>query len=651
MLKRHSILIFMLLITIVLTSTPTGQYNIASPSFIEEPQECLSELIPHDSVLITNDADFGTQGWPGNGSESAPYLISNLLFSPSSGTYSLNISGTVTAYYMVANCSVSGHGVADGFSLEAGHAKVIDCNFTQVDIGIALRDIDNATVEGCMINATGTQSAFQIANCQNTMIELCTIWYAGVSAIDSPLTQIAYCSIWDSESMSVDISQSANCTLAGIIVMGGSADGIVIDHCDCAYGLSCIVTGVSGTGLLIVDSYGCIFGGIQSIDNNIGMYLDSVQDSVFTSLSTHHSDESGIVLLATNNCVISTSCSYSNSAHGIEIVSGSSNSLYGNYLGFNTLSAALDNGIANEWNDGGTLGQGNYWDTYSGSGVYMIPGSGGGIDLYPHVWVFPQITPTHAQRFIESGNNDEWVTCYFQGTRPLMCIVMINANIIGVEFLDETKDHKFVLIGAKPVGVYNYSIYVSYECGITLVSSTLVTILPKEGPRINAYEIISGAAGSSVIIRLEVSDRTSIRYVGLTYHVNGVLTYDVNVTTVYDHGVWENDQTTQWCDATLPELLPEGSLVEFQGFAHDDFNMWGSSQVWNFTVGPPVSTTTTTTTTTTETTTTTTETTTTTSTSTTQQTGTLFGDMTLLGIVGGGLIVLLLVALILKKRP
>ncbi|NHJ15089.1 MAG: hypothetical protein EAX95_15510, partial [Candidatus Thorarchaeota archaeon] len=581
-------ILLLLLIAIPLAFATMGERNSVTSTVQTDLSSSMGELTPHEPIVITNNTDFTLQGWPGDGNTTSPYVISGLLLSPSPGTYALNISGTVTANYVVINCSVNGGGDADGFYLGAGQATVTECNFTEVSIGIALTGLENATVQMCNMNVTGSQSALQVENCNNTVIEMCNIWNAGVAVTTSPLTQMTACFIYDSESTAISISESDDCTLSGLIVIGGDGDGIVVDRCDFAFAIGNTVTNATGTGFSVVDSTGGYFYSIQSIGNNVGVLIDSVNESAFMSLLTHHCSDSGVLLIATNETEISSSCSYANGAHGIEIAGGSYNTLVGNYLGFNVLSAALDNGVNNAWDDGGVLGRGNYWGSYDGVGDQEVPGSGGGIDHYPHLWVFPEITPTWRERFIESGNNDELVACYFQGTKPFMCMVTINGVMVSFEILDESADRKFVFIGSRPVGVYNYSIFITYECGIVLESRTMVTILPQEGPRINAYEIISGdpAAGSPITIRLEVTDRTSIRHVALTYYVNGVLTYDVNVTAVYDHGIWENDLTTQWCDVTLPELLSEGDFVEFQAFARDDFNMWGSSEVWNFTVGP-----------------------------------------------------------------
>jgi parallel beta-helix repeat protein len=57
--------------------------------------------------------------------------------------------------------------------------------------------------------------------------------------------------------------------------------------------------------------------------------------------------------------------------------------IYGNSLGWNLESNALDDGFANMWDNG--IGIGNYWHDYSGIGTYAIPGSANSVDNYPSI--------------------------------------------------------------------------------------------------------------------------------------------------------------------------------------------------------------------------------------------------------------------------
>lgn len=632
--------IMLILSCTLLTSNIVQPTTVSTDSIINTiDNPIVSDLTPHPSILITQDSDFTNQGWPGVGTVDIPYEIANLVITPSVGSYAINISGDVTANYTIVNCSVEGSGFANGFFLKAGKALVANCNFTDVDVAIVLDSINNSTIVTCDAVATGTGFAIIIDNSQNTTINSCHLYNAGMSVTNSPLTVVSSCFVWASNTTGYDISYSENCTLYGAIVIGGLGDGLVFDHCDVACGTICTVTGVSGTGIAVLNSSDCNFISMQSVSNNVGFLLNFTQVSTFSSISAYNNTDSGFFVMNSDDSTFSSCSSYSNGAYGLRLDSGTGNTFFGNYLGFNVLLAAIDNGTLNHWDDGGISDIGNYWDDWDGIGNKLIPGTGGQSDHFPQHWIFPEFTYSVPERFVEYGDNDEWVTWYFQGTNPMAYMVLKNEMLIEFDLIDST-DHVFVPIGINPVGVYNFTIFLLYEGGVGIFETTVVNILPQEGPFFRGYELITDpTANSETIIRLEVADWTSISYVGLTYRVNGVLTYDVNVTAVHDHLDSEGDLYIEWVDVTLPETFSEGDFIEFQGFAHDDFNKWGSSEVWNFTVGPEIITTTTTTTNTT---------TITTTSNTSTVTGVLPTELILGGAVAG--IALIALVVVFSKR-
>ncbi len=62
---------------------------------------------PHDVIRINNDTDFANQasqeGWPGNGTQSDPYIISGLDIDAHGAGYAIYI-GNTTAYFVMENC-------------------------------------------------------------------------------------------------------------------------------------------------------------------------------------------------------------------------------------------------------------------------------------------------------------------------------------------------------------------------------------------------------------------------------------------------------------------------------------------------------------------------------------------------------------------
>ncbi len=62
----------------------------------------------HDSIVISNDTDFGQQGWPGSGTQNDPYRIENLIINGSVSTlyyFGINIHNT-SVFFVIRNCSI-----------------------------------------------------------------------------------------------------------------------------------------------------------------------------------------------------------------------------------------------------------------------------------------------------------------------------------------------------------------------------------------------------------------------------------------------------------------------------------------------------------------------------------------------------------------
>lgn len=90
------------------------------------------------------------------------------------------------------------------------------------------------------------------------------------------------------------------------------------------------------------------------------------------------------IVLTRGSCIIANNSIYGNDATGIHINSGNaSNTVYGNFIGWNANHNAQDDSNSTIWDDG--LGIGNSWSDYNGSGQYPIPGTSGSYDRWPSV--------------------------------------------------------------------------------------------------------------------------------------------------------------------------------------------------------------------------------------------------------------------------
>ncbi|MFW9843098.1 MAG: right-handed parallel beta-helix repeat-containing protein [Candidatus Thorarchaeota archaeon] len=106
----------------------------------------LPSFTPHSTITITTDSDFSTQGWPGDGSPSTPYIIESLEI-VSEGTC-ISISDT-TAHFIIRNCTLSSPiaGVGTGIYLSnVNNGTVENCTISSLDIGINPTTSDDCTI-------------------------------------------------------------------------------------------------------------------------------------------------------------------------------------------------------------------------------------------------------------------------------------------------------------------------------------------------------------------------------------------------------------------------------------------------------------------------------------------------------------------------
>ena len=114
--KKHPILLVLLAILIVQplvtgsignlatgTRTPDSDgVHLPAAGFRLAPQD----LTDHVPIIIDEDADFVSQGWPGTGTSGDPYVISGLNITYANGQDSIEISD-VTEYYVIRDCYIN----------------------------------------------------------------------------------------------------------------------------------------------------------------------------------------------------------------------------------------------------------------------------------------------------------------------------------------------------------------------------------------------------------------------------------------------------------------------------------------------------------------------------------------------------------------
>ena len=110
----------------------------------------LVSYVSHEPFNITSNEDFETQGWPGNGSLSNPYLIVNLNITSNNSTC-IWVTNT-TSHFIIQDCLFS--------------SPVYDYTYGYLVFPITLANVSNARIVGNnVLNVFGGISGYKLSNC------------------------------------------------------------------------------------------------------------------------------------------------------------------------------------------------------------------------------------------------------------------------------------------------------------------------------------------------------------------------------------------------------------------------------------------------------------------------------------------------------
>jgi len=230
--RRKIILTFYIFILILSFSdlqTLTSQIDIepANTSHIYDAP-VISNYTTHDGILIENDTDFETQGWPGNGSISNPYIIAGLNIT--ADEVIIQISFT-SVYFEIQDCHLSATSWNTPISLMySGNALINNC-IIEGRNGLRLFHSSNVIFQNSIMKATSYpiraeySSGFKMMNCtfpevdpgafpRNVELHYCTNAIVNGNVLHG---------IYFAAARSMDISfTSNNFTEGGIMLLWGS---------------------------------------------------------------------------------------------------------------------------------------------------------------------------------------------------------------------------------------------------------------------------------------------------------------------------------------------------------------------------------------------------------------------------------------------
>lgn len=172
----------------------------------------------HDPILIESNADFSSQGFPGDGSLGSPYIIEWLEFNTSTDSSVIEIRDT-DAYFIIRNCSFINTDPSVAVNLlRVKHGEIAECTTSSSSTyGYAIWESDDITFSG--ITLEYGLISFHISD--NCAIRFCDLGYgpgAGVTLDRCNWVSIYEVRVYDSTSTGIYLLDSWDCTIRNCVL-------------------------------------------------------------------------------------------------------------------------------------------------------------------------------------------------------------------------------------------------------------------------------------------------------------------------------------------------------------------------------------------------------------------------------------------------
>lgn len=162
-----ALLLVMLVNNLGITSgTPTVEADldhdveIKTTSFVDNP------------VLVRSDAEFASQGWPGDGTPGSPYVIEGLNIVTEPGFACITVTQT-TASFVIRNCNLSSttDGTGTGIYLSSViNGTVEDCRMTALESGVRITSSESCELSNNTISRCGEYGVFVYSGINQSIV-------------------------------------------------------------------------------------------------------------------------------------------------------------------------------------------------------------------------------------------------------------------------------------------------------------------------------------------------------------------------------------------------------------------------------------------------------------------------------------------------
>lgn len=478
--------------------------------------------VTHPPIEISGNSDFAGQasmeGWPGNGSESDPYVINGLNITSGDYVECIHIED-VSVFFEISDCvmtSIPEYSSCIHF-YEVSNALVESCTISSPVDSLMLGRVHDSIIRNNVVYGRRTAVLlWETTRCSfvsNTFYDGgVTLWpmdetelrneflnntvrggklgyFLNVtdSTIDAtPMTQVIMAScrnvvVKNGNSFDIDCGLSifycSNCTFEGFSVVATNW-GV---HVMFSNGTRILESEISGTrfaGILVNSSFDCVVHGNEIYDGEYtGIELSespnaSIIDNEIRGYRT------GVNVYWTYHGMVVNNLVTKNQEYGVRLHDNVRNyTLFNNTFALNLQSNGRDDGVGNVWDDGVSIG--NAWDDYAGSGIYVVSGAAGSVDRFPRV---PNETSLDYKPLISHpedmtvvfGSVGNTITWNVIARKPASYSVMRNELVI----LSETWNGfpVTVSIDGLPPGYFNFTLSVADREGDSSSDSVIVQV-------------------------------------------------------------------------------------------------------------------------------------------------------------------------------
>ena len=302
-----------------------------------------------DLVKIRNNTEFVTQGWPGNGTPSNPYLLENLAIYDDDFPFNhsaIDIYNT-NVFFIIRNCTL----------------KLPDYDYGEA---ISLYNVTNGRIMNCTIAVEESESGIG-----HYIYGMYIAQSSNIHVTESVVTGGDY---------GIQVVGSTSCSIEHSTFKGQRDTDIGVFFCnDTTIGENTAIgmdSPHSHIGIYLAgDCLNC--SAISNTVSNhlgVGIRIHGAVDSYIAGNNVTYSGTGALLQYANLSRVLSNR--FTDNDEGI-LIDGTSyqNSITNNILGDNDVNAE-DRGLNNSWSS-------NWYSDYSGIGVYLISGSARSVDASP----------------------------------------------------------------------------------------------------------------------------------------------------------------------------------------------------------------------------------------------------------------------------